>query len=124
MTTQEQVDKAVNAMFGPSAPDLQDSINYDMLLIQALDRGASLEFTTTSTGSPDGTAWYVAAQISVTDDGKIGDVTEHRATPWDALQAYRLRLQAVETPDAIVTRHYGEERRYIWNGAAWREVSP
>jgi hypothetical protein len=99
-------------------------MQHDMLLIQALDPVARLRFTNMSVMTPNNLAWVVEADIRITEGDSEVTVVEHQATPWEALQAYRMRLQEVTHPDTIVTRHYGEERRYIWNGAAWREVSP
>jgi hypothetical protein len=88
-----------------------------MLVIKSLDYGAYLDFSE-YTGQ-----WYVSSAINIGGDGMLTGITEHRTTPEQAIEAYLLRIQAVEAPRYIVTKSNSPDRRhYRWNGAAFAEV--
>jgi hypothetical protein len=101
-------------------------MQHDMLLIQALDIGASVKHA--HAGLTDGRpAWYVQADIEKSDGVIIGSVStggKYYATPWEALQAYRIALQEIPEGTHLVTRRHGVRTEWYWNGAAWSLAVP
>ena len=93
------------------------SIDSAMLMIKGLDRNAHLEFSDV-TGK-----WYVSARLEICGNGVLCGITEHRATPQQAVEAFLERLQTVEYPLRICANAYTKNHReWRWNGAAFAET--
>lgn len=88
-----------------------------MLLIKSLDPGAVLTFSEYTNG------WYVQARIDIGDGVMLGGVIEHRPTPDAAVDAFIVRITAVEAPEYVAVRaNYDDRRNVRWNGAAFVDV--
>ena len=88
-----------------------------MLILKALDPGASVKFSEW-TGQ-----WYVEASIEVGDGSVLTGGTEHRDSPDDAVRDYFARLTAISLDEYVATRYCGQRREWRWNGAAFAEIT-
>lgn len=101
-----------------------ESMQQDMLLIQALDVNACLKFAQLTSGRA---GWYVSTDIDLSDGHILQGVSTletYYATPWEALQAYRIALQEAPEGQHLVTRRNGIRTEWYWNGAAWTLAVP
>lgn len=88
-----------------------------MLLIVALDPGASVRISD-KTG-----AWFVMADVGVSDGQTVTSVCEHTDSPDTAILAYLERLMEVtDSKHWLLAKPYGERRHYRWNGATFAEL--
>lgn len=88
-----------------------------MLVINALDPGASLAFSH-HTGM-----WYVDSRISIGDGTLLNGGSEHRATPEEAVEAFFERLTTLDLDHYVVSKYCGHRREWTWNGAAFAECT-
>lgn len=88
-----------------------------MLLIQSLDRGASIKFSGYTM------QWYVGASIEIGDGVLLRGVAEHCDTPDEAVTAYFERLTTIGLDEYIVSSFAGKRREWRWNGATFVECT-
>lgn len=90
-------------------------LNRAMLAIKTLDKGAHI-LLSEYTG-----CWYVGARIEFSDGFMLRGMTEHRATPDEAVFAFLAALQSISLDEVIVASPAGERREFRWNGGAFAE---
>lgn len=93
------------------------SINEDMLMLQALDPSARLNFSSHTA------KWYVDTRLEVGDGATLCGVAEHRASPAEAVEATLGSLQGIEDDQYVVSKFRGHRREWRWNGVAFAECT-
>lgn len=88
-----------------------------MLVIQALDPGASVNYSTYTR------SWYVSASIEIGNGSILSGVTEHCENVFDAIAAFFNRIADLPHGEYVVTRYHGRRREWRWNGAAFAECT-
>lgn len=88
-----------------------------MLIIQALDPGASLNYSSYTK------QWYVSARIEISDGSVLTGVAEHTENMQDAITAFFNRLAEIDLDHRVVSRYAGRRREWRWNGAAFAECT-
>lgn len=97
------------------------NVTEQMLLIKSLDNGAHVELSE-YTGK-----WFVSARVEISDGVIVSGITEHRADPAAAVEAFLIAVcnvnYAAKLDSVLVTRKGSERREWRWNGAAFTEVT-
>lgn len=88
-----------------------------MLIIKALDPGASVKYSEYTR------QWYVESRLSVGNGTVLTGVAEHRGTPNDAIQAFFARLTDLTLDEYVASDYHGRRREWRWNGAAFAECT-
>lgn len=89
----------------------------DMLVIQALDDTANLQFSKYTS------KWYVDSALEIGDGCILSGIVEHRDNPEQAIYAFMETIKAVEYPKFVVGRYAGKRREWRWNGQAFAECT-
>lgn len=88
-----------------------------MLIVQALDPGASVNYSTWTH------QWYVSSSLHIGNGSTLTGCAEHRDNAFDAISAFFNRLTELSLDEYVTSDYHGHRREWRWNGAAFAECT-